>query len=263
MTPPRERPRHQAPNGGHRLPPQVHRVQDHALVRSLHHAIAGIIYATRTQRNLRIHFLLGSFVLVGMLLIHLQRWAVITLITMVALVIAFELLNTAIEAVVDLLTVVHHPLAKVAKDTAAGAVLVMAIGASVVGYLLFSEGITAGGERVYHLLAHAPSTLVFVVLTLVAIVTIFGKAFLGHHGTPLQGGFISGHASLAAAAATMLVLLAPNALLALLAGFLTFLVGQSRVEGGIHTLAEVLLGVAVGSGISLMVFLLLHAPRVV
>ena len=130
----------------------------------------------------------------------------------------------------------------------------MSIGATVVGYLVFYEGITAGGERVYHTLAHTPTILVFVVLSLVAIATIFGKAF-AHHGTPLQGGAISGHASLAFAAATMLVLLAPNPLLALLAYFLAFLVGQSRVEGGIHSILEVIVGGTLGAGLSLGIFL--------
>ncbi len=239
------------------MPSQVHRVQDNPLIRSFHHALEGVIYATRTQRNLRIHFVMGSFVAVGMLALRLQRVYVVLLIILIALIIAFELLNTAIEAVVDLLTVAHHPLAKIAKDTAAGAVLVMAIGATLVGYLIFYEGITAAGDRVYYALAAAPASLVFVTMTLVAIATIFGKAF-SHHGSPLQGGFISGHASLAFAAATMLVLLAPMPLLALLAYFLAFLVAQSRVEGGIHSVTEVLLGGLLGSGVALGLFSLLH-----
>ena len=240
------------------MPAQVHRVQENPLIRSFHNAIEGIIYATRTQRNLRIHLVMGIFVAIGMLALRLQRVYVIMLIALIALIIAFELINTAIEAVVDLLTVAHHPLAKIAKDTAAGAVLVMAIGATVIGYLIFYEGINAAGDRVYYTLAAAPASLVFVTIATVAIATIFGKAF-SHHGTPLQGGLISGHASLAFAAATMLVLLSPNPLLALLAYFLALLVAQSRVEGGIHSLSEVLLGALLGSGVALALFSSLHA----
>lgn len=244
----------------HRLPMHVHRVHEHALIRSFHYAISGIVYATRTQRNMRIHFVIGIFVLLGMLMLRLQRVYVVILIAMVALVIAFELVNTAVEAIVDLLTVVHHPLAKIAKDTAAGAVLVMALGSLVIGYLIFYEGITASSVRVYTALSGAPSLIIFVVLAIVAIATIFGKAF-AHHGTPLQGGMVSGHASLAFAAATLLVLLAPHPLLAMLAYFLAFLVAQSRVEGGIHSLSEVFVGAVLGSGISLGVVLLFHLPK--
>ena len=109
----RHREHHSAPHHEpHRIPANVQRVHENALVRSFHYAIEGIIYATRSQRNVRIHFLLGTFVLLGMLVLHLQRVYVMVLILLVALVIAFELLNTAIESVVDLLTVVHHPLAQ-------------------------------------------------------------------------------------------------------------------------------------------------------
>jgi diacylglycerol kinase (ATP) len=252
--PPRKPPHYKPPP---RLPPHVRRVQENPLIRSFHNAIEGIIYSTRTQRNLRVHLVMGAFVAIGMLALRLQRVYVVTLIALIALIIAFELINTSIEAVVDLLTVVHHPLAKIAKDAAAGAVLVMAIAATVIGYLIFYEGINAAGERVYYELASAPASLVFVTIAVVAIATIFGKAF-SHHGTPLQGGLISGHASLAFAAATMLVLLAPNPLLAFLAYFLALLVAQSRVEGGIHSLTEVLLGALLGSGIALGLFTSLH-----
>ncbi len=252
-------PQNKPPHKPHpRLPAHVHRVQENPLIRSFHNAIEGIIYATRTQRNLRIHLVMGSFVAIGMLALRLQRVYVVILIALIALIIAFELLNTAIEAVVDLLTVAHHPLAKIAKDTAAGAVLVMAIGATVIGYLVFYEGINSAGDRVYYALAAAPASLVFVTIAIVAILTIFGKAF-SHHGTPLQGGLVSGHASLAFAAATMLVLLTAKPLLALIAYFLALLVAQSRVEGGIHSLSEVLLGAILGSGVALALFSSLHA----
>jgi diacylglycerol kinase (ATP) len=259
---PEERDQRHAHYETHRLPSHVKRVDENALIRSFHYAISGIVYATRTQRNMRIHFLLGVFVLIGMLMLRLQRVYVIILIVLVALMLALELLNTAIESVVDLLTVVHHPLAKIAKDTAAGAVLIMAIGSTVVGYMIFYEGITSGGERVYRLLSQVPAAAIFVALAVVAIATIFSKAFF-RHGTPLQGGAVSGHASLAFCAATMLVLLAPHPLLAVLAYFLAFMVAQSRVEGGIHSIYEVIFGALLGSSVSLGLFLLVHLPKLI
>ena len=129
--------------------PSVKLVREQGVFAAFHYAFEGIIYATRTQRNMRLHFVAAALVLAATLYLRLQRPYVIGIVVTVALVLAMELLNTAIESVVDLMTVAHHPLAKIAKDTAAGAVLVVAFGAVIVGYLTFYEGILAGGDRVY------------------------------------------------------------------------------------------------------------------
>jgi diacylglycerol kinase len=84
--------------------------------RSFHHAFEGIIYATRTQRNMRVHFLIAALVLLATLLLRLDRVYVIATVALIALVLSLELMNTAIESIVDLLTVAHHPLAKTAKE---------------------------------------------------------------------------------------------------------------------------------------------------
>ncbi|MGC1759016.1 MAG: diacylglycerol kinase family protein, partial [Candidatus Cybelea sp.] len=93
-------------------------------LRSFHHAFEGIIYATRTQSNMRVHFVIAALVLLTTLVLRLDRYYVVAVVTLVALVLSLELMNTAIESLVDLLTVAHHPLAKSAKDAAAGAVLI-------------------------------------------------------------------------------------------------------------------------------------------
>jgi diacylglycerol kinase (ATP) len=104
---------------------------------SFNHAVNGITYATRTQRNMRAHFIVALLVLIAALLLRLDRYYVVALIITIAFVLSLELINTSVEAIVDLLTVAHHPLAKTAKDTAAGAVLVASIAAVFVGYLVF------------------------------------------------------------------------------------------------------------------------------
>ncbi|MEO6989906.1 MAG: diacylglycerol kinase [Candidatus Baltobacteraceae bacterium] len=239
------------------LPAGVKRVTESRLWSSFHYAFAGILYATRTQPNLRLHLIVGALVLLTTLYLRLQRAYVAVVIVLIALVIAMELVNTAIESVVDLMTVAHHPLAKIAKDTAAGAVLVVTLAAAVVGYLVFYEGITAGGERVFTAVAQAPPNLVFVSLAIVGIATIFAKAYVGR-GSPLQAGAVSGHAALGFAGATLIALLAASPLIALIAFFLAFLVGQSRVEGGIHSALEVFLGAILGAGISYGIFLVVR-----
>jgi len=146
--------------------------------------------------------LIGAIVLASMLVLRLERVYVIAIVILIALVLALELVNTAVEAVVDLLTIAHHPLAKTAKDAAAGAVLIATMAAVVVGYLTFYNGIFAGGATVYTALAQVPANTVLVILAIVVIGTIFAKAFAGR-GSALQGGAVSGHAAMAFAVATI------------------------------------------------------------
>lgn len=224
---------------------------------SFHYAFSGILYAARTQPNMRVHLVIAALVLLATLLLHLERAYVALIVMAIALVLALELLNTAVEAVVDLLTVVHHPLAKTAKDAAAGAVLVGTIGAAIVGYLAFYQGIQSGGQRVFEAIAEVPSNTALVILGLTAIGTILAKALAGR-GSALQGGAVSGHAALAFAAATILALFYQKPLGALLAYLVAFLVAQSRVEGRIHTAGEVTWGAVLGSLLALGIYLLVR-----
>ncbi len=229
--------------------------------RSFHHAFEGIVYAAKTQRNMRVHLVAASLVLLAVLLLRLDRFYVIAIIVLIAMVLGFELLNTALESVVDLLTITHHPLAKTAKDAAAGAVLIASIGAVVVGYLVFYQGIINGGQRVFAAVANVPANTAFVALALAAIATVLLKAWTGR-GTPLQGGAVSGHAALAFAAATLLAFLYQRPLAALLGYGVAALVAQSRVEAGIHSTAEVVFGALLGTIVALAVYLLVR-PHVV
>jgi diacylglycerol kinase (ATP) len=229
--------------------------------RSFNHAFAGIMYAARTQPNMRTHLVISLLVLLAALLLRIGRDYLIDLVIIIAVVLALELLNTAVEALVDLMVVADHPLAKTAKDAAAGAVLVASIAAVVVGYLVFYQGIINGGQRVYEAVASVPSNIAFVVLAVVAIATIFAKAWAGR-GSALQGGAISGHSALAFAAATLLAFLYQRPLAGLLAYFVAFLVAQSRVEARIHSMGEVLAGSVLGTVAALAIYLLARAHLV-
>jgi len=101
------------------------------------HAMGGILETARTERNFKIHLICAIVAVAAGSWIHLSTsdWLWITF--CIALVFALELLNTALEAVVDLLSPASHPLAKKAKDAAAGAVLIGAIFALIVGASIF------------------------------------------------------------------------------------------------------------------------------
>ncbi len=104
---------------------------------SLAFAFAGVRLALHSQRNLRIHFAFAlAAVFLGFALrISRAEWAVV--VALIALVISLELLNTAVEALADLASPTFHPLAKTAKDTAAGAMLVVALGSAAAGLIIF------------------------------------------------------------------------------------------------------------------------------
>ncbi len=113
------------------------------LFSSFGYAFAGLRYCLVTQRNFRIH-IAGAITgaIVGLLLnLSLTEWAVFA--TTVALVLAAEMVNTMVESLVDLVTTEYHPLAKVAKDVAAGIVLLTAIASVVVGLLIFAPKLGA------------------------------------------------------------------------------------------------------------------------
>jgi diacylglycerol kinase len=104
---------------------------------SLAFACAGMRHALHSQRNLRIHFgFAAAAVFLGFALrISRPEWAIV--VSLIALVIGLELLNTAVETLVDLASPTFHPLAKTAKDTAAGAILVVALGSAAAGLIIF------------------------------------------------------------------------------------------------------------------------------
>lgn len=100
-------------------------------------AYSGLSYCLCTQRNLRIHLAITALVLVASAVLQVSLTELAVLVFCIAVVIVAEMLNTALECVVDLVTSDHHPLAKLSKDISAGAVLVASLGAAAVGAFIF------------------------------------------------------------------------------------------------------------------------------
>ena len=106
-------------------------------INSFKYPISGLRYAYKNEQNLEVDIGIAVLVVIlGFLFkISISEWAILTI--TVGLVISFELINTALEAVVDLITDKYHPLAKVAKDTSAAAVLILAIVSIIEGLIIF------------------------------------------------------------------------------------------------------------------------------
>jgi diacylglycerol kinase (ATP) len=220
---------------------------------SFNNAISGIIYAIKTQRNMKVHFLMALAVLFFCLFFNISRGEMIALFITVAFVIFAELVNTAIEAVVDIAVNEYHSIAKIAKDVAAGAVFVTAFNAIIVAYLIFSDKVGPAASSVMQKISNKPTHIVFIGLLITLVCILILKAYF-RKGTPFQGGMPSGHAALSFAVLTSIWMLAHDVKVFALALVLSLLVIQSRVETKIHSFFEVFFGAVVGTLIMLILF---------
>lgn len=118
-------------------------MKNKTIFQSFRHAIGGLIYTIRTERNMKIHIFLAVTALVLSYLLEISRVEALVLVFAIALVIVTEMINTAIEATIDLITSRYHPLAKIAKNAAAGAVFISALISAIIGYLIFYDKMIA------------------------------------------------------------------------------------------------------------------------
>jgi diacylglycerol kinase (ATP) len=223
---------------------------------SLNNAFEGIIHVLRTQRNMRIHFAVAFVVLVAALIVNVTKLELIALLISITFVLIAEMINTAVEGAIDIATTSFDPMAKLAKDIAAGAVLIASVNALVVGYLVFAGKVADRSAHLLDRLREAPAELTLVALTLTVIAVIATKAYTGR-GTPLRGGLPSGHAALAFAGWMALTYVAGSRerfLVSSIALVMAFLVAQTRVESGVHSALEVTYGALVGALATLVVF---------
>jgi diacylglycerol kinase len=107
-----------------------------SLLSSFRYAIQGLTYIVSTERNARIHLVSAAAVIALSAWLRLSaiEWAL--MVAAIALVFAGEMLNTVVELTIDMITIEDHPLARRAKDVAAGAILVAAMAAAVMGAII-------------------------------------------------------------------------------------------------------------------------------
>jgi len=217
-------------------------------------AIDGVIWAAKTQRHMRYHFTAAIAVLLVALFFQVSIVELILLSLAATLVLFAELVNTALEVVVDLVSPEYHPLARRAKDVAAGAVLVSSCGAIVIGYLALSRYISPPpGERSPGV-GQLPVELAVISILVIIILVVLLKARLGK-GSPLHGGMPSGHSAVAFSIATSIALSTAGPLFSILAVVMAAMVSHSRLLLGIHSCMEVVAGALLGVGTTLLLFM--------
>lgn len=202
------------------------------VLKSFRYALDGLRYTAITQRNMRIHFVVALAVLLVSLYLPVSKFEVLVLFVSIVLVLFAELLNTAIEAIVDLVTEEYHPLAKVAKDVAAGAVLLTAGLAVMVGISVFYPYL----DLLFHKAFHNPRSLYPANMGLAALIafdfflTLMVKAWAHRMQKPdLEPSMTT---SLSVCVATLIVAVISNLTITLLVLclILLFLGTRARVQ---------------------------------
>ena len=214
-------------------------------VHSLNDAVNGFLHVLKTERNMRIHFVIGFGVLVLGIMLGVSRLEWMILCIIISFVFIMEMLNTVIEETVDMIEEEIHPVVRIIKDASAGAVLVAATMAFIVGFFIFSRYWSWPLEVLVFRIRHAAWHIIFIALLIVIFLVISGKTFL-RRGTPFRGGPISGHSAVAFSLWTAVVFTQSDPFVVGVTFLLAMLVAQSRLRAKIHSLGEVILGSMLG-----------------
>ena len=217
-------------------------------------AVNGIIYGTTTQSNVKKQLVIIAFVILVSLFFNLSKVEFICLIFACVLIIFAEMINTAVETVVDLYTDVYHPKAKIAKDVAAGGVVITALNAVIVAYFLFFDKIGAMGNSIYQTVINSPTYLAFVVVVLIIIIAVALKAAKIQDRKNNKSLIISCQSMLASAAVVGTWVATENLVALSFATILAIMICMNRVESKERTVIEVLLGVMIGILITILMY---------
>ncbi len=225
---------------------------------SFKNAIEGLIYATTTQSNIKKQLVIAVVVMILSLFYNFTTTEFLCLMFAVVFVIFAEMINTAIETVVDLYTDLYHPKAKIAKDVGAGSVLLMSINSVVVAYFLFlrETDLSKFGESIFNNMINSPVHLAFVGIMITVIAVISLNAYLRSKKKKESTSkfFPSGQSAISFAILTAIGLNTKNLLIFVLSLILALLVLENRVESKAKTTAEVIFGSCMGILIVLLVY---------
>lgn len=242
------------------------RLHNKNFIQACSNAVNGIVYSATTQPNVKKELIIGTIILILSLFFSYTTTEFLALVFAVFFVIFAEMVNTAIETIVDLIVDVYHPKAKIAKDVAAGAVVLAAINAVIVAYFLFfkENQVTNFRTSILNALISSQTHLTFagILIVLIAIVAIKAKCEEKKRKNGVDEVFIpSGQSMLAFAALTAIFMNTTNPMVFALSLLLALLVAGNRVNDK-RTLGEVIFGAFMGVLIILMIYSLIFAKYI-
>lgn len=215
------------------------------LIESFNCAIEGFIYVVKTQRNMRIHFLLAIFLFILGIVLDFTRIELVCLGGVITMVLFAEMINTVVEHTIDLISDTFHPLARIIKDISAGGVLLTAITAVISGYLLFIRHLKFSLVGGLGRLKNSPLHVTIISLITVLALVMLGKVIF-RKGTPLRGGMPSGHSAIAFSIWTIIAFSTSNPMIIILSLVMAIAIARSRYEERVHTLWEISAGSLLG-----------------
>lgn len=224
-------------------------------VDSANNAIEGILYAAKTQRHLRYHLYTAVTILMLSYVLGVQRHDFLIVAVTVILVLLAEMVNTAVEFLVDMISPEYSEKARIAKDVSAGAVLITAFGAVVIGYIILFPYVHDAFDAGVYIAKHTSNEIALISVVIVLVLVVMLKARFGS-GHPLRGGMPSGHTALAFSLWLALTLMTESFSVSLMGLVLATVIAQSRLTVKAHTPLEVIAGALLGSGITLLLFLI-------
>ena len=205
-------------------------------------AFNGIIYATTTQSNIKKQLIIAVIVVIISLFFNLNRAEFLCFLFTIVLIIFAEMVDPAIETVVDLYVDVYHATAKIAKDVAAGGVVITTINAIIVAYFLFFDKIADIGLAFIKNVTNTPVHLTFsiMIITIIAILALIAYAKTNKHKGLNEKMVPSGHTAIAFAANTLIWLLTDNIVILMLSLIMAILLAESRIAAKEHKLSEII-----------------------
>jgi len=222
-------------------------------IESVNNAIDGVLHTAKTEKHLRYHLYSAAAVLILSFLLGISRSEFLFIAVLVSVVILAEMFNTAIEHTVDILSPEKQNKAKHAKDIAAGAVLITAFAAAVIGYVILFPYIRDTIRDGLSIAKRHPEDVAIVSISIVVIMVVLIKSHFGK-GEPLKGGLPSGHAALAFSVWVSVSYITRNLIASVLSFILAAIIAQSRIATKTHNALEVVAGALLGAIITFLLF---------
>lgn len=212
------------------------------------HALDGVIRAFKTERNLRIDYIIGLLVLILSLFFNFTKTEFACLCLTIGFVIFAEMINSAVEYIVDLVTDQYDDRAKAAKDIAAGGVLISSIVAIAVAYFLFMDKLKYATTNILSSILESKTHIFFTIIFAIVVLAVILKGMFGKH-YKYSKAFPSARVALAFGATTYLYLMTKSLFVTGITLFLSLIICQLKKDDdkttGIHIIFSALLGILV------------------
>ncbi len=223
-------------------------VKNKTFYTALGHALDGVIRAFKTERNLRIDYIIGVVVLISSLFFDFTKTEFACLCLTIGFVIFAEMINSTVEYIVDLITDKYDDRAKAAKDIAAGGVLISSAVAVIVAYFLFVDKLANATTSVISSILSSKLHILFTIIFVIIILTVILKGIFGK-GDKFAQTYPSARVALAFALTTYSYIITRNIFVGGITFLLSLIIAQIRVENTkiapVYMLISAILGILV------------------